>query len=308
MKNNKKQKGKLRLIQIIRRINLKNILRFLIIFILIVFYQSGCVFAEEIIQTDNAGLKILRLNYEGITPEFEKEIKEYYFIADMSINELEITAIPENEKATVKITGNTELKEGLNIIDIKVESEDKTKTEIYKIYVTKTENKELANSNLENLAIRQGTLEPTFQANITHYYIELANEISKLDILAIAQNMNAEVTVEGNNGLKIGDNTITVNVKAEDGITNKKYVITAHRRNEQEETQEEAEQEKQQEQVAMLLENSESYTSTRLSSEIKGTVPNIENMKTEDVVTFTLLGIVLVGFLVMFAVERMKRK
>lgn len=258
--------------------------------------------------TDNTNLKILRLNYEGITPEFKKEIKEYYFIADMSINELEITAIPENEKATVKITGNAEIKEGLNTINIGVESEDKSKIETYKIYVTKTDNKELANSNLENLAIRQGTLEPTFQANITKYYVELANNVTKLDILAIAQNMNAEVAIEGNEELQIGDNAITVNIKAENGITNKKYVITAHRRSKQEEIAKEEEQEKQQEQLAILLENSESYTSTRLSSEIKGEFLNVSNIKTEDIITFTLLGIVLIGFIVMFIVGKMKRK
>lgn len=276
--------------------------------IFIIFFQIDYVYAEEIMQTNNTNLKILRLNHVGITPEFEKNIKEYYFIADMSINELEVTALPENENATINVTGNTDIREGLNTINIEVESEDKAKTETYKIYVTKTANKELANSNLENLAVRKGTLEPPFQANITHYYVELANDVSKLDILAISQNMNATVTIEENDDLQIGENTITVNVTAEDDITNKKYVITAYRRSEQEETQEEEEQEKQQEQLAILLENSESYTSTRLSSEVEGTVLNVNNIKTEDIITFTLLGIVLIGFIVMFIVEKMKRK
>lgn len=264
--------------------------------------------AEENIQSDNTDLKILRLNHVGITPQFNKNIKEYYFLADMSINELEVTAIPENENATIKIKGNTEIKEGLNTINIEVESEDKTKTETYKIYVTKTNNQELANSNLENLAVRQGMLEPTFQAAITHYYIEIANDVSKLDILAISQSMNAEVTIEGNDELEIGNNIIIVSVTAEDEITKKKYVITAHRRSEQEEIEKEAEREEQQEQIEILLDNNEVYTSARLSSEVQGTVPNVNNMKTEDVVTFTLLGVVLVGFIVMFVVERMKRK
>ncbi len=296
------------MIRVIKRINLKKIIVFIIIFIAVIFSQNNNVLAEEKIESNNTNLKILRLNHVGITPEFEKEIKEYYFLADMSINELEVTAIPENEKANVKITGNTDIKEGLNTINIEVESEDKTKTETYKIYVTKTDNKELANSNLENLAVRQGTLEPPFQADITHYYIEIANDVSKLDILAISQNMNAEVTLEGNDELEIGDNIIIVSVTAENGTTNKKYVITAHRRSEQEEFEKEAEREEQQEQLEILLENDEVYTSTRLSSETQGTVPNVNNMKAEDVVTFTLLGIVLVGFIVMFVVQKMKRR
>ena len=289
-------------------INFKRVIVFMVLLVIIIFSQDNYVFAKENTQTDNAYLKILRLNYVGITPEFRKDIKEYYFLADMYINEIKVIAIPENESATVKITGNTDIKEGLNTINIEVESEDKTKTETYKIYVTKTNNKELANSNLENLAIKQGTLQPPFEADITHYYVELANDISKLDILAISQSMNAQVNMEGNDELQIGDNTITVNVTAEDGITNKKYVITAHRRNEQEEIEEEEQREKGQKQLSLLLENNEEYTSTRLSSEIQGVVPKVNNIKIEDIVTFMLLGIVLIGFVVMFISIKINKK
>ena len=30
------------------------------------------------ISTDNTNLAVLRLNYEGISPDFSKEVKEYY--------------------------------------------------------------------------------------------------------------------------------------------------------------------------------------------------------------------------------------
>lgn len=297
------------MIQFRKNINLKKILVFAILLIISMFSQSNYVLAEDSIESNNTNLKVLRLNHVGITPEFQKEIKEYYFLADMYINELEVTAIPENEKATVRITGNTDIKVGLNTINIEVESEDKTKTETYKIYVTKTSNKELANSNLENLAVREGTLEPPFQADITDYYVEIANDVSKLQILAIPQSMNAIVTIQGKGELQIGDNVIIANVIAEDGITSKKYVITVHRRSEQEEIEKKEEQEKQQEQLAILLENEQqSYTGERLSTEIEGNILNMNSMKTEDIITFILLGIVLVGFIVMFIVEKMKNK
>ena len=45
---------------------------------------------------------MLRLNHEGISPEFKKDQKEYYFVTDNKIDNLEITAIPENPDATVK--------------------------------------------------------------------------------------------------------------------------------------------------------------------------------------------------------------
>lgn len=277
-------------------------------FITVMFFQNSYVLAEDSVDSSNTNLKILRLDHVGITPEFQKNIKEYYFLADMSINKFEVTAVPENENATVKISGNTNIKEGLNTINIEVRSEDKTKTETYKIYVTKTRNKEHANSNLENLAIREGTLEPPFQPNITQYYVDIPNNVSKLDILAISESINASVSVEGNDKLAIGDNTITVNVTAEDEITKKKYVITAYRRSEQEDVQKEEERKEQQEQLEILLENDEAYTSTRLSSKAQGTVQNVNNMKTEDIVTFTLLGIVLIGFIVMIILNKINQK
>ena len=89
-------------------------------------------------EANNANLKILRLNQEGINPDFEKNIKEYYFITDEETKSLEVTAIPENQNASVTITGNENLKMGKNTIDIKVESQDKSQIANYKINVTKT--------------------------------------------------------------------------------------------------------------------------------------------------------------------------
>ena len=60
----------------------------------------------------------MRLDKEGIIPEFSPEIKDYYFIADTSINNLEVTAIPEATNAQVNIIGNNNLKGGINKIEI----------------------------------------------------------------------------------------------------------------------------------------------------------------------------------------------
>ena len=110
--------------------------------------------------SDNANLKIMRLNREGISPEFSSQVEEYYFVTEENISSFNITAIPENKNSTVTITGNENLKQGKNTISIKVESEDKSQTKEYKIYVTKTNNLEKANANLETLAIRQGKFNP----------------------------------------------------------------------------------------------------------------------------------------------------
>lgn len=205
------------------------------------------------VEADNTNLKILRLNQEGISPDFQKEIKEYYFIADSSISNLEVTAIPENPNATVSITGNTNLKIGENKIEIRVVAQDKSKEAVYQIHVTRTQNKELANANLENLAVRQGTLIPEFDANYTKYRVEIPSQTSQIDILAIPQKEKARVTIVGNETMEIGDNTVQIQVLAEDGITNKNYEIMVHRRNEQEEQQYEQERESQAERLSVVL-------------------------------------------------------
>lgn len=192
---------------------------------------------EENVSDNNTNLSILRLNREGISPEFNKDVKEYYFIADESITNLEVTAIPENVDSTVTVTGNTDFKIGKNVISIKVQSKDNTKTSEYKIYVTRTYNLDNANANLETLAIRQGTLSPEFDANVTNYKTEIANDVNRLELLAIPQKENAKVNILGNDEMKIGSNKIEIVVTAGDGVTSKKYEIDVYRRNESEETQ-----------------------------------------------------------------------
>lgn len=257
--------------------------------------------AEEQVSSDNTNLKIMRINEEGISPEFQKNIKEYYFIANNNTSRLEVTAIPENSKATVTITGNTNLKQGLNIINIQVQSEDKTQISDYKIYVTKTNNKELANSNLENLAIREAMLYPSFDANITQYDIEVANHIDKVDVLAIPERINATVKINGNDDLKIGANTITINVTAEDGITSKKYIINAHRRNEQEEIEAKEEEKNQTEQLTAILENTQEDNNNEQNEEKSSKIKKV------DMITFALIGIIAIGFMIGIIINHKKK-
>ncbi len=208
----------------------------------------------ENISDDNADLAILRLNHEGISPDFNKDIKEYYFVTDSTIQNLEITAIPQNSKANVTITGNNNLKNGENIINIKVDSKDNTKSSVYKIYLTKTQNLDLANANLETLAVRQATLSPEFDSNITNYNLEISNDTEKIDILAIPQKENAKVEIVGNGKMQVGENIIDINVLAENGTTHKRYKILVHRRNEQEEIANQEETENQAKRLSAILE------------------------------------------------------
>ena len=207
---------------------------------------------------NNSDLRVLRLNHEGISPTFDKRIKEYYFIAKETIKDLEVTAIPENEEANVTITGNYHLEMGQNTITIQVESKDKTTSSIYQIHVTRTDNIQTANANLENLAIREVlALNPEFDPNITHYEIEVANDVNSIDVLAIPQREMAKVEISGNQEINVGDNQVKVIVLAENGMTNKKYEIQVHRRTQEEEIQKQEEEKIQLEKLSVLLSQEE---------------------------------------------------
>lgn len=77
--------------------------------------------------SSNANLQVLRLDKEGMVPNFESNVYEYYLTIPNTINDIEVLGMAENSNATVQITGNQNLKEGLNVIKIQVTSEDKTR-------------------------------------------------------------------------------------------------------------------------------------------------------------------------------------
>lgn len=212
-------------------------------------------------ETTNANLQSLRLDIEGITPQFNEQNYEYYLTIPNDITDIDVLAISKNPNASVEISGNKGLKQGLNIITISVTSEDKTKRNEYKIQVTKTANLELANTNLETLAIENALLNPPFDNIETKYKIEVSNKIEKLNILAIPQNEKAKVQIIGGDNLKVGKNVVEITVTATNGITKRKYQIEVYKRNEEQENGYNQEQEDMQNKLE------EAYEIEKLSSD-----------------------------------------
>lgn len=251
--------------------------------------------AEKTANSSSAKLEIMRLNQEGVNPDFNPDIHEYYLIVNEDTKKLDITAVPENREAEVKITGNDNLKNGLNKIEISVTSKDKTSTEEYIINVTKTDDAEAANADLENLAVENYTLSPDFQSTVTNYTVEVSNEDENLNILAIAQKENAKVKISGNQNLKIGQNEIVITVTAPNGATEKNYIINAYRRGEAEENAFKQEQQNAIEQANEIMEQMDengngNTQETGEKSENNGIQDEARNV--EDMI-FMIAGIVL---------------
>ena len=67
-----------------------------------------------------------------------------------------------------------------------------------------------------------------FKSNVTTYSMKVKNNITALNVTAIANDKNATVSISGNKNWKEGNNTITIRVTAEDGSVNT-YIVNVER-------------------------------------------------------------------------------
>ena len=85
-------------------------------------------------------LKTLKIEGYELAPKFSEDVFSYTLKIDMDkkdTEKLNITAVANDENAKVEITGNEKLKEGENIVNIVLTSEDGKETVTYQIKVNK---------------------------------------------------------------------------------------------------------------------------------------------------------------------------
>ena len=177
-------------------------------------------------KSSNANLKSLSIEGQKLTPDFSKDVTSYTLNVDKDIEKLEINAEAEDTKASVQIAGNESLKQGENIVTVSVSAEDGT-VKIYEIKVEKgKENKTLG---LSTLKIENTNIEQNFKTDLYNYEIDIKEDISKLEIEAIANDENATVEILGNEGLQEGENIITIIVSSKDGLEKVTYQIKVNK-------------------------------------------------------------------------------
>lgn len=266
---------------------------------------------EENVSSNNADLDIMRVNIEGISPNFDKNITEYYLIVDETIKKINITAIPLNKEAKVEITGNENIKSGYNKIQIQVTSKDNSNKKKYVVNVTKTSNPEKANTNLETLAIEGFTLNPEFDNNITTYSIKVPNSSKTVNILAVPESTKAKVEIKKSEELQVGSNTVQIKVTAENGITSKTYDIEVYRRNEKEDEVAKQEQEKSEEISEKVLEEKQANNDISNNSSSENNTNNVEiNANNIDYITIigALLSCAIIFIVTMKIIKNKKKK
>lgn len=266
-------------------------------------YINGNV-VDDVLENDSS-LKIMRLNIEGIAPNFNKDVFNYYLVTNNTITNLNLEVYASNSNAEVIIEGNSNFVYGLNIITITVISDDKTSTSVYKINLTKTTDLNVSNADLENLAIANSyNFNPDFLVDELLYYTTISNDTTNLEILAIAKNPNAIVNIIMPDEIIIGDNTITIEVIAEDEITKKVYEIIVHRQSINEELIEKQNQELNAEKLSTLISNQDNeieentnniLNTTQLDDNIieDNAILEFLDIDLDDIIVYILISIIL---------------
>lgn len=174
----------------------------------------------------NNYLKYLQISEEGLTPNFTRNITDYAISVGENVNSIEVLARAEDTNARVEVTGNTNLVDGDNKINIKVTAENGY-YRIYTIIVTKSANKEKSNAYLESLIIENFNLDKEFQSESLEYSIgEILSTINNINIIATPKDKDAKVEIIGaDNLVKSGEGEIIIKITAPDGTTTKEYKL-----------------------------------------------------------------------------------
>ena len=173
----------------------------------------------------NNNLESLKVVGYELVPEFNKSTLVYEVNVEATVNKVNVEAIPEEAVATVSGTGIITVNTGRNVISVTVTSEAGTQ-KTYTVIVNKGESD---NNYLEKLLVSDGTLNPSFDREINNYTLEVEYETNDLYVLGYAEDNTATVTGNGLKQLEVGDNTIKLEVTAENGAV-RTYTINVVRK------------------------------------------------------------------------------
>ena len=189
--------------------------------------------AEEAQNASDATLKNLGINpKEYDFSGFKKDQTEYSVEVPNEIKTVEVYAEATDSKAQVTGTGDIELNEGANEAKVEVIAQDGTK-KTYTITITRKASETAATTDskfgLSSLSISGQTISPNFKNTIYSYTVGIKEDISSLEINAVATDKEAKIEIMGNENLQQGENTITVIVKNEKTNQTVTYKITVNK-------------------------------------------------------------------------------
>lgn len=177
------------------------------------------------IPSNNASLTKLTVSTGTLSPEFDPDKLEYA-VDNVNSDTINISA-SGNANASISGVGTKKLEYGINTFEIIVKAESGV-TKTYKISVNRVDTRS-GDTSLKELIVSGTKIQ--LSNNTNRYIVELASDIDKLSVEAIANNSKATVKYSSNNISLNYDETATIwiNVTAENN-TVAKYLVTATRK------------------------------------------------------------------------------
>lgn len=176
-------------------------------------------------KSDNSNLSTLKVDGNNISGFSVSNLK--YDLGNTDSDSMEISAVAQDNKATVSGTGKKSLSYGKNTFNVVVKAENGS-TKTYTITVNRNDNRS-SNNYLKSLKISNAKI--SFNKYTLNYNIVVDNTVDSIDIQVQPEDSKSSVRGTGKKNLNIYLNTYNVVVTAENG-SKRVYKINISRKDE----------------------------------------------------------------------------
>lgn len=140
---------------------------------------------------------------------------------------VQISATKDDNKASVTGTGRFNLNYGTNTYRVNVTAENGS-TRTYTININREDGKS-SDSTLKEIKLSEGKID--FKTDVLEYKINVEYDVNTFKIDALPTDGKSKVNITGDEKLKVGENTFTITVEAENGKTTT-YIVKVTRKEE----------------------------------------------------------------------------
>ena len=176
-------------------------------------------------KSDNSNLSTLKVDGNNISGFSVSNLK--YDLGNTDSDSMEISAVAQDNKATVSGTGKKSLSYGKNTFNVVVKAENGS-TKTYTITINRNDNRS-SNNYLKSLKISNAKI--SFNKYTLNYNIVVDNTVDSIDIQVQPEDSKSSVRGTGKKNLNIYLNTYNVVVTAENG-SKRVYKINISRKDE----------------------------------------------------------------------------
>lgn len=183
-------------------------------------------------ESENNYLASLTPSVGKLDIDFDRDVTVYTLTVPYDTEKVILSGALEDVRASVTGLIEYELTDDVIPALVTVTSEAGEKR-VYTIYIVKDKPPVAkpvtyyysSNSYLDDLSISGYDID--FDKDTYEYKINVANDVSSLDIKAVAEDTRSRVEITGNDDFKVGENVVLVKVTAEDGSTKEYRIIVS---------------------------------------------------------------------------------